>query len=111
MQRILLLTLVLSGCIGCTTIEIIDRNGAVQIERRFGIAEINVAPDAGVITARVSSLGYVSSPVGHSLGFTSQSITSSDDACRVIVWVDSDVDRFELEERLKTINSACLVEN
>ena len=110
-QYALLLSFIFSACGGCTIIKIVDRNDSVRIERHFGVAEINVAPDAGAITANVSSLGYVASPVGHTFGFTRQSITSADDGCRVIVWIDDAVDRDELKASLKSVESACYVEN
>jgi len=106
----LLLIVVLAGCVGCTTIRIVDKNDAVSIERHFGVAAINVAPDAGAVSTYVASLGYLASPGGHAFGFTRQSITSTDDGCRVIVWVDKSVDRDQLVRSLESVESACFVD-
>jgi len=108
--RLIILIFFIANLAACTTIKITDHNDAVRIERSFGFASIETAQDAGVVSTEVSSLGYLSSPIGHSIGFTKQVVTSSDDSCRVIIWLDDDVDSDELLEMLQSIDSVCLME-
>lgn len=95
-------------CSACTTIKIVDSNGSVIIERNFGVSSIGIAPDAGAVTAKVISLGYSASPLGYSIGYSKQIVASSDDSCRVIIWVDEKVNVDELKKQLKSVNSACI---
>lgn len=106
--KFMILFALLFACSACTTIEIVDRNGAVKVERSFGVCSIGIAPDAGVVTAKVVSLGYVASPLGYSVGYSKQTVTSSDDSCRVIIWVDDTIDEEALIKQLKSVNSACI---
>ena len=104
-------TLSLALCCGaCTTIEIRNDRGDIRVERSFGFASVNVSPDAGLITARISSLGYVSTPLGHSAGWSRQSITASDGGCRIIVWIDERQDREAISRELESVASVCVVE-
>jgi hypothetical protein len=107
--RLIIVIFIIANLVACTTIKITDHNGAVRIERSFGFASIEAAPDAGVVSTEVSSLGYLSSPIGHSIGFSKQVVTSSDDACRVIIWLDDNVDSDELLETLQSIDSVCFI--
>lgn len=95
-------------CSGCTTIEITDRDGSVRVERNFGIVTISPEPNSSVITAKVSGFGYVTSPLGHSLGYSKQTVTIANDQCRLIVWVDEKTDREKLSEELQMINGVCI---
>ena len=107
MLRAILAILVATSSVSCTIIEITDKNDAVTVERSIGFASIKVAPDAGVVTAKISSIGYLSSPLGHIVGFSKQTVTSSDDSCRVIIWLDNSVDTDELFKKLQAIDSVC----
>ena len=98
----------ITGSAGCTSIEIKQSDGSVQIERRFGFASIQVADDSKVVTAKVTSVGFFSSSAGHVIGYGNFSITNSDGSCRIIVWVDDSIDIQTLKKKLKPIDSVCL---
>lgn len=95
-------------CSACTTIKIVDSNGSVKIEHNFGVSSIGIAPDAGAVTAKIMSLGYSASPLGYSIGYSKQIVTSSDESCRIIIWVDEKVNVDELKNQLKSVTSACI---
>lgn len=107
--RLIILVFFIANLVACTTIRITDHNGTVRIERNFGFASIEAAPDVGVISTEVYSLGYLSSPIGHSIGYSNQVVTSSDGSCRVIIWLNDNMDSYELLETLKSIDSVCLI--
>ena len=94
---------------GCTILEITDQKGDVKIERSFGIASIKLEGDTGLITAKVTGLGYLSTPLGYSVGYSDQMIAVTDGACRVVLWVDDKVDLKELEVQIQSVNSVCLL--
>ncbi len=106
MRIAVFLTLIINAA-GCTMIEITDQQGAVSVERSFGFAAVKAAPDAGVVTAKISSLGYVASPLGYSVGYSRQTVTSADNACRVIIWLEDNTDKALLAEKLQSIDSVC----
>ena len=94
-------------CASCTTINIKNERGDVVVRRSFGFASIRISPDKGVVTAKVSSLGYISTPLGHSVGWTQQSITTTNDGCRVIIWIENYQDLDAIYDEVKNISSAC----
>ena len=108
MRFIIVVTLIFV-CSACTIIELVDKNGAVKIEHSLGFSSIGIAPDAGVVTANVVSLGYLSSPLGYSLGYSKHIITSSDESCRVIIWIDDKVDMAAMANQIKSIDPACIL--
>ncbi len=93
----------------CTTIEITEAEGTVSIERRFGLSIIRPSEKAGVITAKISTLGYTSTPLGKILGYSNQSILLADESCRVVIWIGS---RLSQEEKntLRKLQTTCLIE-
>jgi len=106
--RFIIIFTLISVCSACTTIEITDNTGAVKVEYGFGFSSIGIAPDAGVVTAKVTSLGYLSSPLGYSVGYSKQVVTSSDGACRIIIWLDDKADVEKLNKQLKSVDSVCI---
>jgi hypothetical protein len=96
-------------CISCTSISIIDKSGKIHIERSFGFASIGIADDSEMISAKISSFGYVSSPLGHNIGYSSQILSMSNDSCRIVVWIDENVDVDMLVKELGSVDSVCFL--
>jgi len=94
-------------CVSCTSISITDKNGKIQVERSFGFASIGVGDDSEMITARIKSVGYVSSPIGHNFGYSSQVLSISGESCRIVVWINESVNVEMLEKELSTVDSVC----
>ena len=103
-----LLVLVVLFSAGCTTIKVTDADGGVTIERSFGFASINPGPSAAVFTAEASSFGYISSPLGISVGYSDQTLTTANSECKIVVWVDEKVDQDKLIEELKQLEGVCI---
>jgi hypothetical protein len=95
---------------GCTIIEVKSDDGSVRVERSFGFSAVQIAPDAGVVTARMTSLGYVASPLGVAIGASRQTIMTSDTKCRVTLWMERSQLDTEIYERLKSIPAVCLID-
>lgn len=95
-------------CGGCTTIHVHGGGGEVSVRRGFGWTALHVSPQAGAVTARISGLGYLSTPMGHSLGWTRQTIAAADHGCRVIVWTDGPLSGAQ-RELLSSIPPSCIV--
>jgi hypothetical protein len=104
---ILLITISVS-CSACTTISITESSGNVIVERSFGFAKISPVADTSVITAKATSFGYISSPLGYSIGYSKQTVTTANDDCRIIVWVDEKIDSEEFLTELKKIENVCV---
>lgn len=91
----------------CTVLKIEDKNGAIRIERSIGGVTINPSPISSFVVYDLQGLGYVSTPLGTSLGYTKQSIATGDSSCRLIVWVSDDLSSEDFEE-LRKIPSSCI---
>lgn len=91
----------------CTVLKIEDKNGTLRIERSIGGVTINPSPSSSFVVYDIQGLGYVSTPLGSSLGYTKQSIATGDSSCRLIVWVSEDLNSEDHEE-LRKIPSICI---
>lgn len=89
MNKLVVSMVVLFLMSGCTKITILDEDGVVSIHREFGFVALNVNPEANVIVSQATVFGYMSSPLGISLGYGNHSIASLSDTCRVVLWVET----------------------
>lgn len=103
---VLLLTICLMAC---TSIEIRSDRGNATIERSMGFASIHVSPHAGVVVAKIFTFGFMSSPLGLSVGLNKQTIVTSDHGCRVVAWIEDGQDYEVIYEKLSSISSICIV--
>lgn len=99
-----MLLLILSAC---TVLKIEDPNGVIKIERSFGGVIINPSSSGSFVVYEIQGMGYASTPLGTSLGYTKQTIATGDSSCRLIVWVSEDLNNEDLE-KLRKIPSTCI---
>ncbi len=102
---VLLASLLLFG--GCTNITILDENGTVSVHREFGFVTLNASPDTDAIVAEMTSLGYMASPIGVSVGYGSHSVALLPENCRVVLWVKNEQDLAEFKSLVDDIPSIC----
>ncbi|MEW9799282.1 hypothetical protein [Alteromonas sp. CYL-A6] len=95
---------------GCTTVSISQSDGSVSIERHFGFVVIKPLDDASMMTAEVTSLGYSATPLGYSLGYSQQSVTTADDGCRLVVWVQDHTSQRALADKLQALEDVCVLQ-
>lgn len=94
----------------CTSITIVDRDGATKISRSFGFASIELSPQTNAVVAEASSFGYHGSPLGFSLGFNKTAIAATTRDCRLIVWLRKRDDIAQLDKLLGTTPGLCVVD-
>jgi hypothetical protein len=104
----LLIIIIYICCSACTTISITEPDGSVIVEKSFGFASISPGADTSVITAKATSFGYISSPLGYSIGYSKQTVTTANDNCRIIVWIDEKINNEAFLVELKKIENVCI---
>lgn len=91
----------------CTVVKINSSEDVINVERGVGITNINTGENTSFIVYDVVGVGYVSTPMGYSLGYTKQTIALGSSECRVVVWVSKELTEQEIE-KLKQIDSLCI---
>jgi len=81
----------------------------VSVQQGFGFVTIEANPSSDAVVAEITSLGYTSTPMGRSLGYSKQSVALLPDACKLVLWVDDPSDITELQSLLGNNNSVCPV--
>lgn len=94
----------------CTSITIVDRDGATKISRSFGFASIELSPQTDAVVAEATSFGYHGSPLGFSLGFNKTAIAATARDCRLIVWLRNSDDVAQQDKLLGTTPGLCVVD-
>jgi hypothetical protein len=82
------LALVLSAA-ACTTIRVSDQRGQVLVQRHFGLVSIELSPSTSAVVAETSGFGYLSAPLGATLGLVHSRIAALPEACHLVIWADS----------------------
>jgi len=102
----LVITIFIILAAGCSTIKITESSGKVRIERGFGFTSIHTTKGTNAVSAEISSFGYISTPLGQTLGYSNQSILITDPSCKVVVWLDGELSKEEVN-KLKNISAVC----
>lgn len=112
LKRLLLLpaALVAVSLAACTSISIVDRDGATKVSRSFGFASIELSPQTDAVVAEASSFGYHGGPLGISLGFNRTIIAATARDCRLVVWLRNSEDVEQLDKLLGKTPGLCVVD-
>jgi len=90
-------------------VAITDREGVVSVQQGFGFVTIEANPSSDAVVAEITALGYTSTPMGRSLGYSKQSVALLPNACKLVLWVDDPSDITELQSLLGDNESVCPV--
>ena len=107
MARVLRCITTLCMMTGCTIIKINDSEGHTSINREFGLVSLHLSPESEALLAEIKAVGYVSSPIGYSFGYTSQNIAALPLSCRLIVWVKTKEQLRTTKELLADYDELC----
>jgi hypothetical protein len=88
LSTLCVLALLLSAA-ACTTIRVSNQSGQVRVERHFGLVSIELAPSTSAVVAETTGFGYLSGPLGVTLGLAHSRIAALPEACRLVIWADS----------------------
>lgn len=77
----------------CTSVTVVDRDGATKISRHFGFVAIELSPQTDAVVAEVTSLGYHGGPMGVTVGLNHTAIAATARDCRLIVWLRNRLDK------------------
>jgi hypothetical protein len=94
----------------CTSVTIVDRDGATKVSQHFGFVGIEFSPQTDAVVAEVTSLGYHGGPLGVSLGFNHTVIAATARDCRLIVWLRNREDVAHLDLLLGKTPGLCIVD-
>lgn len=93
----------------CTTVSITNSDGAVRIERYFGVVSVELAPGTKAVVAEVSSIGYLASPMGDSVGFAHSTIAALSPECHLVIWLEQPEQIRWLNELLAGKKNLCVI--
>ncbi len=96
---------------GCVSVRLESADGAVRVERSFGIVRIQVSEPRTAVVGSVTGLGAVADPLGWSLGYTRQRWALLGPQCRAVVWSEAGTTpSSDTTSRLGEAAGLCLVE-
>ena len=110
MKIFLGIVVLLSMSSGCTNITIKARDGTVSVKREFGFVTVSANPETDAIVSEIVGLGYMSSPMGVSVGFGYHTVALLPSSCRIVLWPKGKGDLRELESLLRGNQSICPIE-
>ena len=107
MKNLFFLIVALFTLHGCTNITIQEKDGSVTIQREFGFLILNANPDTDAIVAEITALGYMSSPMGVSVGYGKHSVALLPDSCRIVIWIEGENDLLKVKSIMGDNESIC----
>ena len=96
---------------GCTTVSISESDGHVRVERAFGFVTIVPEVETEPLVMKINALGFMSSPLGISMGYAAQSLAMLPSECRVVLWVDESIDIELLRTHLVGLQGVCALQS
>jgi len=90
-------------------VAITDKEGIVSVQQGFGFVSIDANPSIDAVVAEITSLGYVSTPMGTSIGYSRHEIALLPESCKLILWVENKDNLTELRSLLGDNKSICPV--
>jgi len=94
----------------CTTVTIVDRDGATKVAQHFGFVAIELSPQTDAVVAELTSLGYHQSPLGITVGFNHSTVAAGARDCRLIVWLRHREDAAHLDQLLGKTPGLCVID-
>lgn len=94
---------------GCATVSITDQSGNTRVERHFGLVSIELGPGTSAVVAEASSFGYLSGPLGISLGIGRNRVAALPQDCRLVLWLDRPMQVEALRRQLGERNALCVI--
>jgi hypothetical protein len=67
-----------------------------------------VGAESDAAIGNVRSFGASRTPLGFALGYSSQSFVIDNENCRLVVWIENDVEATALMESLSGIDNVCV---
>lgn len=81
----------------------------MKISRSFGVIKVDLNPNTNITLAEISGLGYLTSPLGTTVGFTKSNFAALGENCRLILWVKDDNQVLKLKNILGNLENLCVV--
>jgi len=94
---------------GCATVSITDHSGNTRVESHFGVVSIELGPTTSAVVAETSSFGYLSGPMGISLGIGHSRIAALPQDCRLVLWLEQPGQVEELRHLLGERSELCVI--
>jgi hypothetical protein len=95
--------------IGCTTISIVDQGGKVSVSRNWGTIKVELNPGTQTALAEITGLGYLSGPLGTTLGFSKSSFVALGENCQLILWIKDAEQVQQLKNTLANPENLCII--
>ncbi|WP_326543089.1 hypothetical protein [Pseudorhodoferax sp.] len=83
----------------CMSVHITAGEGEVRMSRHFGVLSIELAEPKAAIAGEVLGVGVIGSPLGWSIGYTTQRWALLGEGCRAVIWTSGgDLDPLVVQE-------------
>lgn len=83
------------------------KDGSTRVERGVGFVSIYLDADSEPTIGELRSLGFAHTPLGTSLGYTSQQIVALPNDCHVVFWVENEEQLQQIGELLAKVDNVC----
>jgi hypothetical protein len=94
----------------CAVVRTVDHQGATQTQYAFGPI-LNIGAESDKAIGNVRSFGLSRTPLGVSLGYSSQQFVIDNEDCRLVVWIENEVEAQALMESLNKMDNVCVNNN
>ncbi len=93
----------------CSVIQVVQKDGAVKVERSFGMVSIQVCPKNEGLVTSLTSFGIASTPLGITIGFARETLALLPETCKVAMWIDDERPLGRLEALVGPLKEVCIV--
>ncbi len=93
----------------CSIIQVVQRDGALNIERSFGMVSIQVCPKNDGLVTSLTSFGIAFTPLGKTIGFAKETLALLPGSCKVAMWINDERQLSRFESLVGPLKEICIV--
>lgn len=98
------------GLTGCMTLVIDGGDSAPVVTRHFGLLQVSSGPASQAQVGSLAGVGFAATPLGLSLGYTSQRWAVLGPKCHAVVWVTDQRLSEATRAELRRVAGICVAE-
>jgi len=98
-----------STLLGCASIHIHNKDGAVKTTQGFGIVDISIPDGNPDVLVDAKGVGIIKIGSNFTIGYTQQKLAALSASCKVVFWIEDSAQSEKVVELLKSIGDSCIL--
>jgi hypothetical protein len=94
----------------CASVHVHTKDGDVQVTHGIGFIRIEPASPTDAVVVTLNAVGFVSSPMGSSLGLTRQQLIMASADCRVILVIEDSAQFDAARQLMRDYPNLCIAQ-